>query len=222
MKVLAGLSQKDPNDKLPLGLAEQSIPREDGSSIRRQDYEDRIEKRILAALSVIVAICLVGTLVSVGGFIFLRYRARSLSPITPGQHRQVLMASLRVPITSPLKAEVTPSPNEPPVTVTTTKSPQVKENSTEPPSATSWFDDLLTSSSVSRHDKDTQESAFTAMKKKFLTPSFVGVRNQWSLEEPPSTKQLFGYVKQAFHYIRNNRYFNPEYSSPLLANLTWK
>jgi hypothetical protein len=224
MKVCAGISQKIQSDKVPfpLDLAQESnvYRQEDDLTIKRQEYEDRVEKRILAVLSVIVAICLIGTLVSVGGFLFLRYRAKSLTPLIPGQQQQerhLFMASLRIPVTSTLTQESLKVTHGNTTTTTTTKHEE-KVNTTQlptsTPSSTSWFDDLVTaSSSVSRDDKEVDESPLIAVKKKFFTPSFVTVRNQWSLEQAPSTKQLFGYVKQAFHYIRNNRYFSQDGSA---------
>ena len=218
MKVCAGLSNKSPEKQsLPLSLAESSIRGDDDPEARRNEYEDRIEKGILCVLTVIVAICLIGTLTSVGGFLYLRHRAKT----SEDQHvRQTFISRLRVPIKSELKMDSASSftSMEIPKTIPTTTPPKVTTTTptttTPPPSpvttTSSWFDDFISSSSNSRDDKDPQETPFSAIKKKLSwTPTFVTVRNQWTLEQPPSTKQLFAYVKQAFHFIRNNRYFTP-------------
>lgn len=219
MKVCAGLSNKSPEKQsLPLSLAESSFTRgDDDPEAERNKYEDRIEKGILCVLTVIVAICLIGTLTSVGGFLYLRHRAKT--PLEDHHVRQTFISRLRVPIKSELKMESAGSftsmevpkiisPTPPPKEVTTTT-----PTTTTPPPApvtttNSWFDDFISPASTSRDDKDPQETPFSAIKKKLSwSPTFVTVRNQWTLEQPPSTKQLFAYVKQAFHFIRNNRYF---------------
>ena len=224
MTIYAGLTRKALNDKQPLSkYTDTTTTIDNGFNEDESTRQDRLERSILCFLAVIVGICLIGTMVSVGGFIFLRHKQPPPFSLGMGaaSQRYPFMARSEVPVTNPSldfgsQKEVKETTTTTSSTTTTTESPlnYVSESIATPTtpvpvirSTTSWLEDLLSPQSASRDDKEPQET-FSSMKKKLFTPTFITVKNQWSLESPPSAKQIFGYVKQAYHFMRNNRYFS--------------
>ena len=58
----------------------------------------------------------------------------------------------------------------------------------------------ITTTELTGGEKDTKPMTSTS------SPAFVTVKSQWTLERPPTAKQLFQTVKQFFQFFRTGRY----------------
>jgi hypothetical protein len=168
-----------------------------------------MEKSLFLVLSFIVGLCVIGTLISIGGVLYLRYRS-DVSPATRHSHKIISIVQTPAAAALHLKSDRNQTLHKPIVTVTTTAAPDASTSRQEEITIRD-IEERLIPELISEATPITQSSAnmsrsTTKRPETSTSPTFVTIRNQWSLEQPPSARQLLQAVKQFFHYFRTGRY----------------
>lgn len=221
MKVCANLTAKptssDGTEKqiLPHSLHDSmtavAVTREHESS--SSSCEERMESSLFLVLSFIVGLCVIGTFVSIGGVLYLRYRSSASSSTTTRQNHKIISViqsptamhlkmdnektmTMRMPTTSSSLSVLAQ-----PTTTSTTDSTIVTVQDVEE----RLIPDPVTGTAVVTESPLPESSGIKSLITTAM-PTFVTVRNQWNLEQPPSARQLLQAVKQFFQFFRTGRY----------------
>ena len=221
MKVCANLTTKpgssDGAEKqiLPQSLHDSTTAaketRTSGPSI--SPCEERLESSLFLVLSFIVGLCVIGTFISIGGVLYLKYRNGLQS--TTRQDQKIVSI-----FQSPAAMQLTANENHPATQriSTTAVTPAVF---LVPPSAPRDADSLSEEVTIRdleerlipdqvtealAPDSPAKQSPVTQSQPTTSMPSFVTVKNQWKLEQPPSAKQLVHALKQFFQFFKTGRY----------------
>lgn len=218
MKVCANLSGKHSSpDKTEKQILPQSLDetesRADGAAgeAGQSVCEDRLESSLFLILSFIVCLCIMGTLISIGGVLYLKYRSRTQVATL---EKRNLIGIIH---------------NPPPF-----ESKKHLKSGNSDSFASSSTNSFLSSSDISlgnesnvitgrdsadklTGDQSDGQANLNSIPFKITTsitrllnissiPAFGSLKNQWSLEQAPSARQVLQAVKQFFQFFRSSNY----------------